>query len=87
MVPKTNATTLANFDKRAARKLEQRKLATAKQPLARRSVVWPATDSASADGEREVFPWEKKPGPTTRKRKYRAKRTSNNSWYSLFGSW
>jgi len=87
MVPKTNATTLAKFDTLAARKIEQRKLATAKQPLARRSVVWPVTGGTNADRKREVLPWDKKPGPTVRRRKTRAKRTSNNSWYSWFGSW
>lgn len=87
MVPKANATTLTEFDTLAARKLEKRRLAAAKQPLTTRSVVWPATEGVNEDGEREVLPWEKKPGPTTGKRKYRAKRTNSNSWYSWFGSW
>jgi peptidoglycan/xylan/chitin deacetylase (PgdA/CDA1 family) len=87
MVPKTNATTLANFDKLAARKIEQRKRATEKQPRTKHSVVLPATGGTSANGKREVLPWGKQPGRTASRRKARAKRTSNNSWYSWFGSW
>ncbi|MCP4781338.1 MAG: polysaccharide deacetylase family protein [Hyphomicrobium sp.] len=87
MVPKTNATTLANFDKLASRKIEQRKRATENQQLTKHSVVSPATGGTSANGKREVLPWGKKPDPTASRRKARAKRTSNNSWYSWFGAW
>jgi len=86
MVPKANATTLANYDTMAAREMEQRKLAIASQPLARRSVVWPVTGAANAEGTREVLPWDKKPRSTARRRKGRTK-PSSNSWYSWFGSW
>lgn len=87
MVPKTNATTLAKFDTLAARKIDQRRLAAAKHPLAKRSVVWPAAGGTSTDGKREVLPWDQKPAPTANRRKARTKRTSSNSWYSWFGSW
>ncbi len=86
MVPKANAQTLADYDTMASREMKRRKLATAKQPLAKRSVVWPVMGSASNDGKREVLPWDKKQRPRARTKRNRAKQASN-SWYSWFGSW
>ena len=62
MVPKAPAATLADYDALAEREIAHRKLATAKQPLASRSVVWPQTDATktnAAAGEAEV-PMSKK---------------------------
>ena len=86
MVPKEDATTLAYYDAKAAREIERRRLAIAKQPLANRSVVWPAAGGANTSGKQEVLPWENKARSTTRRKKRRARRASN-SWYSWFGSW
>lgn len=86
VVPKAKATTLANYDTAAAREMKQRTLATAKQPLARRSVVWPATGGTGAGGKQELLPWEKKSRQTASRRKTQRKRTSN-SWYSWFENW
>ncbi len=86
MVPKANATTLADYDTMAAREMKRRTIATAKQPLVRRSVVWPVTGGTSANGKQEALPWEKTPRATASATKTRRKRASN-SWYSWFESW
>jgi peptidoglycan/xylan/chitin deacetylase (PgdA/CDA1 family) len=53
LVPKKTATTLPEYDTRAA-KLITRKLAAAKDPLATRAVTWPQSDGKPGA---EVLPW------------------------------
>ena len=86
MVPKANATTLANYDTMAAREMKRRTIAAAKQPLARRSVVWPVTGGTSAADKQNALPWEKTSRATANGTKPRRKRASN-SWYSWFENW
>ncbi len=54
LVPKEMATTLPEYDAQANRLIAQRKVIAAKEPLASRSLTWPAAGNGSAD---EVLPW------------------------------
>jgi peptidoglycan/xylan/chitin deacetylase (PgdA/CDA1 family) len=61
-VPKSGATTLADYDRKAGELLAGQMVAAAKSPLATRSVVWPAgkIKDGNSDGEPlngEILPW------------------------------
>jgi len=56
LVAKAPATTLAHYDALAEREIASRKLASAKDPLASRAVVWPQTGSGEGNSG-EVLPW------------------------------
>jgi peptidoglycan/xylan/chitin deacetylase (PgdA/CDA1 family) len=62
MVPKIAVTTLADYDTLADRELSRHKLASAKEPLAPRSIVW-AQSGAGKKPSREVLPWTRDPKP------------------------
>jgi len=80
IVPKTPATTLADYDTLAERESAHRKVATAKNPLASRSVVWPQKGSANASGE--VLPWASRTGTAQRVTKAKALTKSERvPWY------
>jgi peptidoglycan-N-acetylglucosamine deacetylase len=55
LVPKAPIATLAAYDAQVDSHLAGRKLATAKEPLAPRSLVWP--QSQAGKGAKEVLPW------------------------------
>ena len=66
VVPKQGATTLPEYDAMAARELARKAVASAEDPLASRSIVWPVTGTkptgrTAAGGpptsEEEVLPW------------------------------
>jgi hypothetical protein len=55
LVAKRAATTLAHYDGLAENEIASRRLASAKDPLASRAVIWPQTGSGENSGE--VLPW------------------------------
>jgi peptidoglycan/xylan/chitin deacetylase (PgdA/CDA1 family) len=64
VVPKADATTLADYDQKAGELLAGKMVAAAKSPLATRSVVWPAGKTkggksavATAPGDDDALPW------------------------------
>jgi peptidoglycan/xylan/chitin deacetylase (PgdA/CDA1 family) len=68
LVPKGAATTLAHYDGLAEQEIASHKLASAKDPLASRSVVWPQT-GAGEENSGEVLPWTRPSvatGPATK---------------------
>lgn len=80
VVPKTSVTTLADYDTLTDREFAHRKLASAKEPLAPRSVVWPQKGTAKSKGE--VLPWTPPAGATRAPTRARAVRKSEGvSWY------
>lgn len=79
IVPKAGATTLAEYDTLADREIAHRKLASAKEPLASRSVVWPQTGAAKGG---EVLPWAGQTGANEPASKAKALRKSEGvPWY------
>jgi peptidoglycan/xylan/chitin deacetylase (PgdA/CDA1 family) len=79
LVPKAPATTLADYDTLAEREIAQRKLASAKEPLASRSIVW--QQSGTKRGA-EVLPWAPRGGDDHTPTKAKALRKSEAMpWY------
>lgn len=78
IVPKVTVTTLADYDTLADRELARRKLASAKEPLASRSVVWPQTGSKTTT--REVLPWAQDAKPTATNAKV-LRKSEGVPWY------
>jgi peptidoglycan/xylan/chitin deacetylase (PgdA/CDA1 family) len=82
LVPKANVATLADYDTLADRELAHRKLASAKEPLASRSVVWPQKEAEKSSGE--VLPWAQRGGvPQPAK----AKALSKNEGVPWYEKW
>jgi hypothetical protein len=80
VVPKTSVTTLADYDTLTDREFAHRKLASAKEPQAPRSVVWPQKGAAKSKGE--VLPWTPPAGATRAPTRAKAVRKSEGvSWY------
>jgi peptidoglycan/xylan/chitin deacetylase (PgdA/CDA1 family) len=83
LVPKHAATTLARYDTLAENEIASRKLASAKDPLASRAVVWPQTGSGEqASGE--TLPWTQHSNatgsPTSSKALSKSKRVPWYEW-------
>jgi peptidoglycan/xylan/chitin deacetylase (PgdA/CDA1 family) len=80
VVPKAPVTTLADYNMLADREIAHRKLASAKEPLAPRSIVWPQTGAAKTSGE--VLPWSSPTGSIQPATKAKALRKSEEMpWY------
>jgi peptidoglycan/xylan/chitin deacetylase (PgdA/CDA1 family) len=56
IVPKSPATTIAQYDAMAAREISEKRLATAGSPLANRSVVWPNAPGRPIGGAPAALP-------------------------------
>ncbi len=80
IVPKSPATTLADYDTLADRQIAHRKQAAAKEPLAPRSVVWAQSGAQAESGE--VLPWASRGDNTQSVTKAKALRKSEHvPWY------
>ncbi len=80
IVPKTAATTLAEYDAQADKLIARRDGAALKQPLAVRSVVWP--QAGSAEDRKEALPWSHPSEPTMPATKTKAlSKQADMPWY------
>ena len=84
VVPKAAAKTLASYDEIAGKELARRQIATARQPLNDRAMVWPmatggqTSASVSRPERQETLPWhEDAASPAKRKTSERARPTQS----------